>query len=129
MLGEALEAEFGVDLTIGPAVEEGFYYDCFTDGRPFTDADKPRLEKRIQQVGCSAERPAGMLVLLLRPVLALRNLVVLFVRQHRVVRPEEQYSSCRRRCASNECPDSASQHMSKLSHSMTMDNGPQSCSW
>lgn len=29
MLGEALEMEFGVDLTIGPALEEGFYYDCY----------------------------------------------------------------------------------------------------
>jgi hypothetical protein len=29
VLGEALEMEFGVDLTIGPALEEGFYYDCY----------------------------------------------------------------------------------------------------
>lgn len=29
MLGQALELEFGVDLTIGPSLEEGFYYDCF----------------------------------------------------------------------------------------------------
>ncbi len=28
-LGQALELEFGVDLTIGPSLEEGFYYDCF----------------------------------------------------------------------------------------------------
>ena len=28
VLGQALELEFGVDLTIGPALEEGFYYDC-----------------------------------------------------------------------------------------------------
>jgi len=29
VLGQALELEFGVDLTIGPSLEEGFYYDCF----------------------------------------------------------------------------------------------------
>jgi threonyl-tRNA synthetase len=29
LLGQALELEYGVDLTIGPALEEGFYYDCF----------------------------------------------------------------------------------------------------
>lgn len=28
VLGQALELEFGADLTIGPALEEGFYYDC-----------------------------------------------------------------------------------------------------
>ena len=29
VLGEVLELDFGVDLTIGPALEEGFYYDCY----------------------------------------------------------------------------------------------------
>jgi threonyl-tRNA synthetase len=29
VLGQVLELNFGVDLTIGPALEEGFYYDCF----------------------------------------------------------------------------------------------------
>jgi threonyl-tRNA synthetase len=29
VLGQVLELEFGVDLTIGPALEEGFYYDCY----------------------------------------------------------------------------------------------------
>lgn len=33
VLGEALELEFGVDLTIGPALEEGFYYDCYMGDR------------------------------------------------------------------------------------------------
>lgn len=49
-LGEALEAEFGADLTIGPALEEGFYYDCYLGDRVLTDADKPRLQKRIEKV-------------------------------------------------------------------------------
>lgn len=29
MLGQVLELTFGCDLTIGPSLEEGFYYDCF----------------------------------------------------------------------------------------------------
>jgi threonyl-tRNA synthetase len=29
VLGQALELQYGVDLTIGPALEEGFYYDCY----------------------------------------------------------------------------------------------------
>lgn len=33
VLGQALELEFGVDLTIGPSLEEGFYYDCFMGDR------------------------------------------------------------------------------------------------
>lgn len=29
VLGEALEQMYGVDLTIGPTIDEGFYYDCY----------------------------------------------------------------------------------------------------
>lgn len=51
ILGQALELEFGVDLTIGPAIEEGFYYDCYLeDGRTLTESDKAAIEKRMQQV-------------------------------------------------------------------------------
>ena len=50
MLGEALEACFGVLLTIGPAIEEGFYYDCSMSGRSLTDAERPMLESKIKQV-------------------------------------------------------------------------------
>jgi hypothetical protein len=42
-LGQVLELEFGVDLTIGPALEEGFYYDCFM-------GDKVRAQ---QLCGCT----------------------------------------------------------------------------
>lgn len=49
MLGEALEDLFGVRLTIGPHVEEGFYYDCFMGDRTLTDAEKPLIEKKIAQ--------------------------------------------------------------------------------
>ena len=48
MLGEALELEFGVDLTIGPALEEGFYYDCFAGDRTFGDPERVAIEKRIE---------------------------------------------------------------------------------
>ena len=50
MLGEALEALFGVRLTIGPAVEEGFYYDCYYGSKTLSDTDKPHIEKKINEV-------------------------------------------------------------------------------
>ena len=51
ILGEALELCFGVKLTIGPALEEGFYNDCFLDDdRKLTDADRAGLEKKIAEV-------------------------------------------------------------------------------
>lgn len=49
VLGETLELEFGVDLTIGPALEEGFYYDCFMGDRTLSDADRERINKRYEQ--------------------------------------------------------------------------------
>lgn len=48
MLGQALELEYGADLTIGPALEEGFYYDCYLGERNLHDDDKQRLVKRMQ---------------------------------------------------------------------------------
>lgn len=50
VLGEALEELFGVRLTIGPHVEEGFYYDCYMGDRTLTDAEKPIIEKKIADV-------------------------------------------------------------------------------
>ena len=55
VLGEALEACFGAKLTIGPALEEGFYYDCYLGEHTLTEADKAALEKQVQQV-----RPAAL---------------------------------------------------------------------
>ena len=52
VLGEALEACFGVLLTIGPAIEEGFYYDCCMAGRSLTEAERPVLEGKIKQARC-----------------------------------------------------------------------------
>ncbi|CAG9465379.1 unnamed protein product [Pedinophyceae sp. YPF-701] len=48
VLGQALELEFGVDLTIGPSIEEGFYYDCYMGDRSLKDDDKKRIEKRME---------------------------------------------------------------------------------
>lgn len=48
MLGQALELEYGVDLTIGPSLEEGFYYDCYMGDKTLTDQDKTRIEKRVE---------------------------------------------------------------------------------
>ena len=63
ILGQALELEFGVDLTIGPSIEEGFYYDCYLeDGRTLTDADKAAIEKRMQQASSNAHANRALCV-------------------------------------------------------------------
>jgi hypothetical protein len=45
VLGEALELEYGVDLTIGPALEEGFYYDCYMGDRCAEAAAPPHARR------------------------------------------------------------------------------------
>eukprot|EP00201_Polytomella_parva_P004255 CAMPEP_0175087738 /NCGR_PEP_ID=MMETSP0052_2-20121109/29998_1 /TAXON_ID=51329 ORGANISM="Polytomella parva, Strain SAG 63-3" /NCGR_SAMPLE_ID=MMETSP0052_2 /ASSEMBLY_ACC=CAM_ASM_000194 /LENGTH=655 /DNA_ID=CAMNT_0016360119 /DNA_START=1538 /DNA_END=3505 /DNA_ORIENTATION=+ len=47
ILGQCLELEFGVDLTIGPSLEEGFYYDCYLGDKNLSESDKSRIEKRV----------------------------------------------------------------------------------
>jgi threonyl-tRNA synthetase len=37
-----------VDLTIGPALEEGFYYDCYMGDKTLTEGDKERIESRVE---------------------------------------------------------------------------------
>ena len=39
----------GVKVTIGPAIEDGFYYD-FDYERPFKEEDLPRIEERMQEI-------------------------------------------------------------------------------
>ncbi|KAL6760107.1 hypothetical protein V8C86DRAFT_2561020 [Haematococcus lacustris] len=56
LLGQALELEFGVDLTIGPALEEGFYYDCYMGDRALTEGDRPRMEKRMEAAAKEGQR-------------------------------------------------------------------------
>jgi threonyl-tRNA synthetase len=48
ILGQALELEFGADLTIGPAIEEGFYYDCFLGDRSLGDPEKEIIVNRMK---------------------------------------------------------------------------------
>ena len=48
LMAEALEALYpGVKFGIGPAVENGFYYDVDFGGVTFTDADLPKIEKKM----------------------------------------------------------------------------------
>ena len=55
MLGASLELNFGVDLTIGPALEAnstgpGFYYDCYIGDRHLGDPEKEAIKKRMQEL-------------------------------------------------------------------------------
>lgn len=47
-MGLALELEFGADLTIGPALEEGFYYDCYLGERNLHEEDKEKIVNRMK---------------------------------------------------------------------------------
>ncbi|AZA11559.1 threonine--tRNA ligase [Corynebacterium gerontici] len=50
VLAQAVQAEFpGTKLGIGPAIENGFYYD-FDVAEPFTPEDLHRLEKRMKKI-------------------------------------------------------------------------------
>ncbi|MCS4535208.1 threonine--tRNA ligase [Corynebacterium sp. HS2168-gen11] len=50
VLAQAVQAEFpGTKLGIGPAIENGFYYD-FDVAEPFTPEDLRRLEKRMKKI-------------------------------------------------------------------------------
>jgi threonyl-tRNA synthetase len=51
LLAEALEAMFpGTKFGIGPAIENGFYYDVDTGDRPLTAADLPVLEQKMLEL-------------------------------------------------------------------------------
>ena len=51
LMAEALEDIFpGVKFGIGPAIENGFYYDVDLGGRQITDADFAKIEKRILEL-------------------------------------------------------------------------------
>ena len=48
LMAQALEALYpGVKFGIGPAVENGFYYDVDLGGRSITEADLPAIEKKM----------------------------------------------------------------------------------
>lgn len=55
VLGASLELNFGVDLTIGPALDAsstgpGFYYDCYIGDRTLGDTEKDAIKKRMQEI-------------------------------------------------------------------------------
>ena len=51
LMAEALEALYpGVKFGIGPAVENGFYYDVDMNGQTLTEADLPKIEKKMLEL-------------------------------------------------------------------------------
>ena len=48
VLGLALELQHGVDLTIGPPIEEGFYYDCFMGDKTLHPDELSAIENRMK---------------------------------------------------------------------------------
>ena len=56
LMAEALEALFpGVKFGIGPAIENGFYYDVDMNGRPLTDADFKAIENKMLELARGKE--------------------------------------------------------------------------
>ena len=56
LMAEALEALYpGVKFGIGPAVENGFYYDIDLGGQTLTDADLPAIEKKMLELARGKE--------------------------------------------------------------------------
>ena len=50
MLAEAVQELFpGTQVTIGPVIENGFYYD-FYRAEPFTPDDLPAIEKKMREI-------------------------------------------------------------------------------
>src|SRR5580700_10716238 len=50
VLAEAVQALYpGTQVTIGPSIENGFYYD-FARNQPFTPEDFPAIEKRMREI-------------------------------------------------------------------------------
>ena len=50
VMAEAVQELFpGTQVTIGPAIENGFYYD-FARDEPFTPEDLPRIEERMREI-------------------------------------------------------------------------------
>ena len=56
VMAQAVQAEFpGTKLGIGPAIDDGFYYDFGTD-RAFTPEDLARIEKRMKKIIKSGQK-------------------------------------------------------------------------
>ncbi|MGQ1891119.1 threonine--tRNA ligase [Thermophagus sp. OGC60D27] len=56
LMAEALEALYpGIKFGIGPAIENGFYYDVDTGDRTISDTDLPEIEKKMQELARQKE--------------------------------------------------------------------------
>ena len=56
LMAEALEALYpGVKFGIGPAIENGFYYDVDLNGNQITEADLPKIEKKMLELARGKE--------------------------------------------------------------------------
>ena len=56
LMAEALEALYpGIKFGIGPAVENGFYYDVDLAGNQISDADLPKIEKKMLELARTKE--------------------------------------------------------------------------
>src|SRR5262245_1755033 len=50
VMAEAVQALYpGTQVTIGPVIENGFYYDFFRN-QPFTPEDLPEIEKKMREI-------------------------------------------------------------------------------
>lgn len=57
ILAQALEEKFpGIKLTIGPAIDNGFYYDVDFGDYTFTEKDIPEIEKRMLEIAKEKHR-------------------------------------------------------------------------
>ena len=56
LMAEALEALYpGVKFGIGPAIENGFYYDVDLNGNQITESDLPKIEKKMLELARGKE--------------------------------------------------------------------------
>ncbi|MDO5443532.1 MAG: threonine--tRNA ligase [Bacteroidia bacterium] len=56
LMAEALESLYpGVKFGIGPAIENGFYYDVDLNGNQITEADLPKIEKKMLELARGKE--------------------------------------------------------------------------
>jgi len=62
ILGQAMEREFGCHLTIGPALDNGFYYDGFFGDRKLKEDDFSTIEKHAADI-CKENQPFERCVL------------------------------------------------------------------
>jgi len=50
VLGQALEREYGGHLTIGPALDNGFYYDCFLGEKKLAQDNFQEIENAVKDI-------------------------------------------------------------------------------